>query len=116
LLLNWTPEQIAGRIKQDYLNDPIMLISHESIYRYIYTHPHASLNKKLIKLLVRKKTRCGTGSKIINQVSIDNRPKHIELREETGHWQGDLMIGKNHKSAIGTTVERKSRYTIIIKL
>ena len=46
LLLNWTPEQIAGRIKQDYLNDPIMLISHESIYRYIYTHPQASLNKK----------------------------------------------------------------------
>jgi IS30 family transposase len=123
LLLNWTPEQIAGRIKQDYLNDPIMSISHESIYRYIYTHPQASLNKKLIKLLVRKKTRRrpakkrrGTGSKIINQVSIDNRPKHIELREETGHWEGDLMIGKNHKSAIGTIVERKSRYTIIIKL
>ena len=123
LLLNWTPEQIAGRIKQDYLNDPIMSISHESIYRYIYTHPQASLNKKLIKLLVRKKTRRRpakkrrrTGSKIINQVSIDNRPKHIELREETGHWEGDLMIGKNHKSAIGTIVERKSRYTIIIKL
>ena len=123
LLLNWTPEQIAGRIKEDYPNDPMMSISHESIYRYIYTHPQASLNKKLIKLLVRKKTRRrppkkirGTGSKIINQVSIDNRPKHIELREETGHWEGDLMIGKNHKSAIGTIVERKSRYTIIIKL
>jgi IS30 family transposase len=123
LLLNWTPEQIAGRIKQDYPNDPMMSISHESIYRYIYTHPQASLNKKLIKLLVRKKTRRrpskkrrGTGSKIINQVSIDSRPNHIELREETGHWEEDLMIGKNHKSAIGTIVERKSRYTIIIKL
>jgi IS30 family transposase len=123
LLLNWTPEQIAGRIKEDYPNDPLMRISHESIYRYIYAHPQASLNKKLIKLLVRKKTRRrppkkrrGTGSKIINQVSIDNRPKHIELREEIGHWEGDLMIGKNHKSAIGTIVERKSRYTIIIKL
>ena len=100
-----------------------MSISHESIYRYIYTKPQASLNKKLIQLLVRKKTRRRpakkrrrTGSKIINQVSIDNRPKHIELRQEIGHWEGDLMIGKNQKSAIGTIVERKSRYTLIIKL
>jgi IS30 family transposase len=123
LLSQWTPEQISGRIKELYPNDPIMSISHEAIYRHIYTRPQASLNKKLIKLLVRKKTRRrppkkrrGTGSKIINQVSIDNRPKHIELREEIGHWEGDLIIGKNHKSAIGTIVERKSRYTIIVKL
>lgn len=123
LLSDWTPEQIAGKIKLDFPNDPIMSISHESIYRFIYTQPQASLNKKLIKLLVRKKTRRrppkkrrGTGSKIINQVSIDNRPKHILLREEIGHWEGDLMIGKDHKSAIGTIVERKSRYTLIIKL
>lgn len=123
LLSNWTPEQISGRIKELYPNDPIMTISHEAIYRHIYTRPQASLNKKLIKLLVRKKTRRrlskkrrGTGSKIINQVSIDNRPKNIELRKEIGHWEGDLMIGKNQKSAIGTIVERKSRYTIIIKL
>jgi transposase, IS30 family len=123
LLSDWTPEQIAGRLKEDYPNNPIMRISHESIYRFIYTRPQASLNKKLIKLLVRKKTRRnpfkkrrGGGSKIINQVSIDNRPKHIELREEVGHWEGDLVIGKDHKSAIGTIVERKSRYTLIIKL
>ncbi|WP_158850288.1 IS30 family transposase [Algibacter sp. L1A34] len=123
LLSEWTPEQISGRLKEEYPNDTIMSISHESIYRYIYTRPQASLNKKLIKLLVHKKTRRrpskkrrGTGSKIINQVSIDNRPKHIELRQEIGHWEGDLMIGKDHKSAIGTIVERKSRYTLIIKL
>lgn len=123
LLSQWTPEQIAGRIKELYPNDPIMTISHEAIYRHIYTRPQASLNKKLIKLLVRKKTRRrppkkrrDTGSKIINQVSIDNRPKHIENRIEIGHWEGDLIIGKNHKSAIGTIVERKARYTIIIKL
>jgi IS30 family transposase len=123
LLSQWTPEQIAGKIKLEYPNDPIMSISHESIYRYIYTQPQARLNKKLINLLVRKKTRRrppkkrrGTGSKITNQVSIDNRPKHINLREEIGHWEGDLVIGKNHKSAIGTIVERKSRYTLIIKL
>jgi len=123
LLSNWTPEQISGRLKELYPNNAIMSISHEAIYRHIYTRPQASLNKKLIRLLVRKKTRRrpvkrkrGGGSKIINQVSIDSRPKHIELRQEVGHWEGDLVIGKNHKSAIGTIVERKSRYTIIIKL
>jgi len=123
LLSNWTPEQIAGRLKELYPNDPIMSISHEAIYRHIYTRPQASLNKKLIKLLVRKKTRRrpskkrrGGGSKIINQVSIDNRPEHIQLREEVGHWEGDLVIGKNHKSAIGTIVERKTRFTLIVKL
>ena len=123
LVSQWTPEQISGRIKELYPNDPIMSISHEAIYKHIYTRPQASLNKKLIKLLVRKKTRRrpskkrrGTGSKIINQVSIDLRPKHIELRKEVGHWEGDLVIGKGQKSAIGTIVERKSRYTLIIKL
>ncbi|MFT5249933.1 MAG: IS30 family transposase [bacterium] len=100
-----------------------MSISHEAIYRHIYTRPQAHLNKKLIKLLVRKKTRRrtpekrrGGGSKIINQVSIDNRPQHIELRNEVGHWEGDLVIGKNQKSAIGTIVERKTRFTLIVKL
>lgn len=123
LLKKWTPEQIAGRIKIEYPKDTIMSISHEAIYRHIYLTPQGALNKKLIKLLVRKKTRRrpakkrrGTGSKIINQVSIDNRPKHIDLRKEIGHWEGDLVIGKNHKSAIGTIVERKSRFTLIVKL
>ena len=75
LLKQWTHEQIAGRIKVQYPNDPIMIISHEAIYRHIYLTPQGALNKKLIKLLVRKKTRRwplkkrrGTGSKIINQV------------------------------------------------
>lgn len=123
LLSNWTPEQISGRLKELYPNNPIMTISHEAIYRHIYTRPQASLNKKLIKLLVRQKTRRrthkkrrGGGSKIINQVSIDNRPKHIEFRNEVGHWEGDLVIAKDHKSAIGTIVERKTRFTLIIKL
>ena len=56
LLSQWTHEQIAGRIKELYPNNPIMSISHEVIYRHIYTKPQACLNKKLIKLIVRKKT------------------------------------------------------------
>lgn len=123
LLKGWTPEQISGRIKIEYPNNNIMSISHEAIYRHIYLTPQGALNKKLIKLLTRKKTRRrppnkkrGKGSKIRNQVSIDNRPKHIDKRIEIGHWEGDLIIGKGQKSAIGTIVERKSRYTLIVKL
>ena len=62
------------------------------------------------------KSRRGGGSKITNQVSIDNRPQHIELRNEIGHWEGDFVIGKNDKSAIGTIIESKTRFILIIKL
>ncbi len=57
LLSNWTPEQISGRLKELFPNDPIMSISHEAIYRHIYTRPQARLNKKIINLLVRKKNK-----------------------------------------------------------
>jgi len=123
LLNHWSPEQIAGRIKKDFPNNPIMNISYEAIYTHIYTHPQASLNRKLIALLPYQKTRrrranskSKRGVKIKNQTSIDDRPKHIEKREEIGHWEGDLIIGKGQKSAIGTQVERKSRFTFIVKL
>jgi IS30 family transposase len=123
LLNSWSPEQIAGRIKDDYPNDPIMSISHEAIYMHIYSHPQASLNRKLIALLPYQKTRRKRANavnkrrvRIKDQVSIDQRPKHIEERKEIGHWEGDLMIGVKQASAIGTLVERKSRFTYIVKL
>ncbi len=123
LLDAWSPEQISGRIKVDYPNDPIMTISHEAIYRHIYLHRQAKLNRKLIALLPYHKSqrrRVNSYSKrkikINDQVSIDDRPKHIENRNEIGHWEGDLVIGKRQKSAIGTLVERKSRFAIIVKL
>lgn len=123
LLNQWSPEQISGRIKLEYPNDPIMSISHEAIYMHIYSHPQARLNRKLIALLPyhksRRRTVKGTKKRIIrikDQVSIDQRPKHIEERQEIGHWEGDLMIGVKQSSAIGTLVERKARYTYIVKL
>ncbi len=90
---------------------------------HIYSHPQARLNRKLIALLPYHKSRRRTvkGTKrrkirIKEQVSIDQRPKHIEERLEIGHWEGDLMIGVKQGSAIGTLVERKARYTYIVKL
>lgn len=123
LLNQWSPEQISGRLKLEYPNDSIMSISHEAIYMHIYTHPQGRLNRKLITLLPYHKTRRRTlkGSqkrriRIKDQVSIDDRPQHIETRQEIGHWEGDLMIGVKQSSAIGTLVERKARYTYIVKL
>lgn len=123
LLNGWSPEQIAGRIRLDYPEDRVMSISHEAIYMHIYSHPQASLNRKLIALLPYQKTRRRRASsarkrriRIPDQVSIDLRPKHVEEREEAGHWEGDLVIGAGQKSAIGTLNERKSRFTLIAKL
>ena len=123
LLQGWSPDQIAGRLKDIYPNDPVMSISYEAIYMHIYKHRQASLNKKLIKLLPYQKsqrrranTKSKRGSKIKDIVNIKDRPKHIENRLEIGHWEGDLVIGKGQKSAIGTIVERKSRFVCIIKL
>ena len=123
LLNRLSPELISGRLKIAYPDKPDMQISYESIYRYIYAHPQGKVNKKLIKLLLRKKTRrrsnkkrAGPRGKIKDAVSIENRPSAVENRNEAGHWEGDLVIGARHNSCIGSIVERKSRYTILVKL
>jgi len=123
LLSGFSPEQIAGRIKVLYPNDTTMSISHEAIYQHIYKHRQSYLGKKLIKLLPyhhhkrREKRKFGKNRvRIKDQVNISQRPKHVELRIEVGHWEGDLMIGTGQKSAIGTIVERKTRYTFIVKI
>lgn len=123
LLSGFSPEQIAGRIKVLYPNDTIMSISHEAIYQHIYKHRQSYLGKKLIKLLPyhhhkrREKRKFGKNRvRIKDQINISQRPKHVELRIEVGHWEGDLMIGTGQKSAIGTIVERKTRYTFIVKI
>ena len=123
LLQKWTPEQITGKLKRCYPNNTSMNISHEAIYQHIYAQPQAKKNLKLIELLTRKKRfrKSIKGSKkrkikIKDRTSINMRPSHIEQRIEIGHWEGDLMIGIKHGSAIGTLVERKTRYTYIIKL
>lgn len=123
LLSGFSPEQIGGRIKVLYPNDPIMSISYEAIYQHIYRHRQSYLGKKLIKLLPyhhhkrREKRKFGKNRvRIKDQVNISQRPQHVELRLEVGHWEGDLMIGIGQKSAIGTIVERKTRYTFIVKI
>lgn len=123
LLKGWSPDQIASRIKLEYPNNESMRISYESIYVYIYRYTQGKLKAKLIKLLAYSKPKRSGESKryiymgvIRDRVSIDERPAQIEERLEVGHWESDLVIGKGQTSAIGTLVERASRYTIIVPL
>ena len=123
LLAGTSPELIAGQLKLIYPRDSIMSISYESIYKHIYRHRQTSLGRKLIKLLPyhhhkrrAKRKFAKNRVRIKDQISIDQRPLHIENRLEAGHLEGDLMIGVGQKSAIGTIVDRKTRRVIIVKI
>lgn len=120
---NLSPEQIAGRLKQLFPNDPIMSISHEAIYKHIYRKRQSELGKYLISLLPyshsKRRQNRKTGRRknpIKDAQSIELRPQHVELRKEIGHWESDLVIGVGQKSAIATIVERKTRFVYIIPI
>ena len=103
-----------------------MRISHEAIYQYIYVLPRGELKRTLIKALRqerkyrRKKQRHGnvdeTRGKIADMLSIEERPKEVADRTVPGHWEGDVIMGKYKRTALGTLVERTTRKTILIPL
>lgn len=120
---HWSPEQISTSLKRKYPLDVSMQISYESIYTYIYLLPRGELKKELISYLRQKKksryTRKGNQDKrgkIQDMISIEERPQEVADRSVAGHWEGDLIIGKGHKSAIGSIVERKTKTVILVKL
>jgi Transposase and inactivated derivatives, IS30 family len=119
----WSPEQISIFLKHNFPHNNAMNVSHETIYFYIYLHSKSHLKKELIdSLRQKKKTRGPARSKeskdikIKDRISIDERPQEVIGREIPGHWEGDLIIGKDHKSAIGTLVERSTRAVILVHL
>lgn len=123
----WSPAQIAKRLKTEYPLNMDMRISPETLYQYVYVLPRGSLKETLIKGLRQerkhRRTRKKTGEtipetrgKIADMLSIEERPAEVIDRIVPGHWEGDLIIGKYKQSAIGTLVERTTRYTIIVPL
>jgi transposase, IS30 family len=123
LQLKWSPDQISIKLKELFPSDKSMQISHESIYTYIYLLPRGELKKELIKNLRQSKksrySRKGVNDKrgrIQDMISIEERPPEVADRSLAGHWEGDLLIGKRHQSAIGTIVERKTRTVILVPL
>lgn len=123
LELHWSPKQISDALKQFYPFDPTMQISHESIYYHIYIQPKKEVEKLLVSQLRQKRkyrgnTRRGADKRttIKDPIRIDERPAEVLTREIPGHWEGDLVLGKNRESAIGTLVERTTRFLIIVPL
>lgn len=119
----WSPEEIAQRIKLEHPHDKAMRISHESIYQYLYCLPKGELKKELMRGLRRERkmrlSRFALHSRrsgITDIISISERPVETEGRTIPGHWEGDLILGKGHQSAIGTLVERTTRLTLLVPL
>lgn len=119
LQLLWSPYQISKRMTKDIG----LTASHETIYQYIYVQAKGEFKKELISYLRQRKPRRQSRKletekrgKIPDMISISQRPAEVEDRIVPGHWEGDLIIGKDHKSAIGTLVERSTRYCLLVHL
>lgn len=119
----WSPRQIALTLKRMYPHDPKRQVSHETIYNALYVMPRGSLKKELIACLrqgngKRRPRRRGNDRRqqIPELVSIHMRPPDIEDRLMPGHWEGDLIMGANNRSAVGTLVERTTRLVMLVKL
>lgn len=118
-----SPEQISQRLVLDYPDDPEMRVSHETIYTGIYVQGRGALRRELARCLrtgrtLRKPRRSATErrGRISDMVNIAQRPPEVEDRAVPGHWEGDLIIGKDSGSAIGTLVERATGFVILLPL
>jgi len=119
----WSPEQIAFWLKKEYSKDTNMQVSHETIYKTVYIMPRGSLKKDIIstlrqehKIRHHKKPVTDKRGQILDMVSISERPAEVENRKIPGHWEGDLIKGRRNGSAIGTIVERTSRFLTLVKI
>src|SRR5437660_4814786 len=119
----WSPEQIANRLRIDFPDDDSMRISHEAIYQALYVQGRGALKRELVACLrtgralrVPRARTQARGKKFVSaEVMISERPAEADDRAVPGHWEGDLILGLN-SSAIGTLVERTSRFTMLLHL
>ena len=119
----WSPQQIAGRLRLDYPDDTTMRISHEAIYQALYVQGRGGLKRELTQCLrtgralrVPRARARGRGKSFVTpEILISARPAEAADRAVPGHWEGDLILGLS-SSAIGTLVERKTRFTMLLHL
>jgi IS30 family transposase len=123
LIQRWSPRQISERLEIDFPDDEGMRISHEAIYQALYVQGRGGLRRELAKCLrtgraLRRPQRRADRrrSRIPDKVMISERPAEADDRAVPGHWEGDLITGASNKTAIGTLVERATRYTMLLHL
>ncbi|MBI3324370.1 MAG: IS30 family transposase [Candidatus Omnitrophica bacterium] len=119
----WSPEQIARWLVTEYPDEATMRISHETLYTYLYVLPRGALKQELLRCLrQRRKPRKRRGAahdrrgQIPDMLRIEERPAEVADRTVPGHWEGDLLMGRRHASALGTLVERTTRFTRLVPL
>jgi IS30 family transposase len=119
----WSPEQIAGRLIEEFPDDESMRISHEAIYQSLYVQGRGELRRELTACLrtgraLRKPRRRADArrERIPHKVMISERPAEAEDRALPGHWEGDLVLGAGGKTAVGTLVERATRFVLLVHL
>jgi IS30 family transposase len=121
---DWSPQQIANRLRMEFPDQPEMWVSHETIYQSLYVQSRGALRKELAAHLRTRRTKRQPRSsattqgrgQIPNMVNISQRPPEIGDRAVPGHWEGDLIMGAGNRSAIGTLVERCTRCVMLLHL
>ena len=119
----WSPQQIADWLPEAFPHDPEMRVSHETIYMSLFVQGRGALRQELFRCLRQGRAtrrpqghRQATGQgKIRDMVMISERPAEVEDRAVPGHWEGDLIVGRGRR-AIGTLVERSTRYVMLMRL